>query len=242
MKFKFPHIQYERLQQSIRKGDIKVNSLKSEPQTLLYINDKVTIWDKLIISDDSNIQVQPKFWENIKIIEQNADFWVIDKPYGVPTQGGTNIKISLVDILHTWMGTKPYIVHRLDRQTTGVFVVATNSYAARDLSDSLKKRLWNKVYHGLVAGEIEKKSGTIKYPVFGRDGITKFRLVRYEDGNSLVEFMPITGRRHQIRQHAAKFLAPLVGDEIYGEKSKKMYLRCVELEIEFRGQRITFVA
>lgn len=235
----FPHIDYERLQQSIRKGDIRVNNEKHSPQKILNIGDVVKIWDKLCIDDSENscVRVDPKYWKNIPLIEENENFWVFDKPYGLPSQRGHNIKVSVVEIMNSWMGTKPYIVHRLDRNTTGLMVVAKNSYAAWELSLSLQNRLWTKVYHAILEEPPTQTHGVIDDKIDGQSAKTNFRVI---DG-ALVEFRPITGRKHQIRKHAAKFLSPVLGDEQYGNvRAKKMFLRCVSLSFPFRGKKYKF--
>ena len=241
IKHKFPHITYDCLQQSLRKGDIKINDQKVIPQFILNINDKCKIWDKLTVIDDKPVKISDKFWRNIGLIAQNKEFWVIDKPYGVPSQGGNNIKVSIVEIMTEWMQAKPYIVHRLDRCTTGLMVIATNSYAARDLSKSLQSRAWHKSYIAKIDGIPHEEFGTISDPIDGKEAITKFRLIKKLDMQSIVRFEPITGRKHQIRKHAAKFLHAVSGDELYGSCAKgNMCLRCCEIEFEFRGDKYEY--
>lgn len=199
------------------------------------------IWDKLTIDDRANVKITPKFWEKIKLIDQNEWFWVIDKPYGIPSQKGNNIKVSLVEILESWMGKRPYIVHRLDRCTTGLMVIAACSYSARDLSASLKEGLWHKEYIAQVEGKVSQRSGIMDYPVSGKPAMTKYEVIGTENDYSILRLTPITGRKHQIRQHCARFVYPIVGDERYGSISRcKMQLRCTYLAFEFRGKTFKY--
>jgi 23S rRNA pseudouridine955/2504/2580 synthase len=236
IRHKFPEITYERLQQSIRKGDIRVNGEKFPPQHILKTGDELGIWNKLTQQQETNTKVSPKYWQNIILVDRTPDFWVLDKPYGIPTQRGGNIQISLVEIMESWMETRAFIVHRLDRCTTGLIVIATNSYAARDLGFALKERAWHKTYRATVEG-IVTKPGKIESPVDGKEAITKYKPVQTKDGLTTLELEPITGRKHQIRQHCANFLYPIVGDDRYGSTSKqKMQLRCTGLKFIFRNK------
>ena len=144
---------------------------------------------------------------------------------------------------------RPHLVHRLDKHATGIMIVATNSYAARELSESLRNFGWRKKYIAEVEGIITQKQGRIDDPIFekvreysrnrrdfeenssldrasDRDvkyklkrAITEYRVIGYRDGRTLLELRPITGRMHQLRQHCAKHLYPIVGDEKYWQKS-----------------------
>jgi 23S rRNA pseudouridine955/2504/2580 synthase len=241
VKHYFPHITYDYLQQSIRKGDVRINKQKLSPQTILNLGDVVSIWDMMVVNNDTKPEISEKHWENIPIVTKNENFWIIDKPYGVATQGGTKIRVSMVDILESWMERKPYVVHRLDRYTTGLLVVATNSYVARELSDSLQDRLWSKTYIAKIEGKINKTYGTIDDDVFGKRAITQYRLISSDESGSIVELNPITGRMHQLRQHCSKHLSPIIGDVKYGSKVKTdMYLRCTRLSFPFREKMFEY--
>lgn len=102
----YPYISYNRLQQAIRAGDIKVNKKRESPQKELLVGDKISFWQKLAINNE---ETQPKrkphpcMLAKVRILEANEDFWVIDKPYGISSQGGSKIKISLIEILEEMM-------------------------------------------------------------------------------------------------------------------------------------------
>lgn len=233
MKHNYPHIQYSRLQQAVRKGDVRVNGDKMDPSGMLQIGDICEIWDKLIIDSPKTL---PK---NITapLIAKMDDFWVFDKPFGVPVQDGTKVGLCMVDIASSMMNRKAYPVHRLDRYTTGIFVIACDSYAARDLSETLQLKKWYKIYHGKIAPGKYPNSGVIRDDVYGKAAETRYKVLERNPEYSLVEFEPITGRMHQIRWHAACKLAPLLGDMKFGsEVVGKMCLRCIYLQLEFRGK------
>ena len=142
---------------------------------------------------------------------------------------------------------RPHLVHRLDKHATGIMIVATNSYAARELSESLRNFGWRKRYIAEVEGIVAQKQGRIDDPIFEKvreysrnrgetnlsfdktldkdvqyklkRAITEYSVLGYRDGRTLLELRPITGRMHQLRQHCAKHLYPIVGDEKYWQKS-----------------------
>lgn len=237
LRHRFPHIKYGSLQQSLRKGDIRINGFKSTPQASLKPGDEIQIWDKLTLDRP----VDPvKYEVQVKVIEKNPDFWVIDKPYGIATQGGTKIKVCMVDVMSSMMGRKAYIVHRLDRYTTGLMVFATNSYAARDLSESIAFG-WHKVYLAKIEGVPKVLNGRMESPVDSKEAVSEFKVLETNSSSALIAVKTITGRMHQIRQHCATHLYPLEGDLKYGSKIKtKMYLRCVELGFSFRGKAFEY--
>ena len=203
--------------------------------------------------------------EKIEIIYESPDFIVVNKPAGllmhkVRIKGGNaREEPTLAD----WIverfpeikkvgddpETRPGIVHRIDKETSGVVVVARNQKYFEYLKDMFTKKNMSKTYTALVYGEVELvsgtiekpigiKSGTIKRTVYGgemaKEAITDYKVLkRYEgsasasrerDGYTLVEAKPRTGRTHQIRVHLASIGHPIVGDKLYGGKKEKKSL------------------
>ena len=101
----YPHISYNRLQQAIRNGDVKVNGKRENPQKQLSKWDSILFWKKLALENPQpeKARIHPSILARVKILEANDDFWVIDKPYGIASQGGTKVKISLIEILEQMM-------------------------------------------------------------------------------------------------------------------------------------------
>jgi 23S rRNA pseudouridine1911/1915/1917 synthase len=128
---------------------------------------------------------------------------------------------------------RPGIVHRLDKDTSGLIIVAKNEGAHLSLSRQLKQRRVEKSYLALVHGRLEPEEAVIEAPVGrhpryrqrmavvegGREARTSYRVLRYLEGYSLVEVTPATGRTHQIRVHLAALGHPVVGDAVYGRRS-----------------------
>ena len=230
----YPHLSYNRVQQAIRNGDLRVNGKKEQPQKKLIPGDIITLWSQLAVRiPPEKASVHPSLLAKTKILAQNDDFWVIDKPYGIPSQRGTKANISIIEVMSHLMQAnddqieeydyEPHLVHRLDKHTTGVMIIATNSYAARDLSESLQAGDWDKTYVAEVDGIVETMEGTIDEPVFGKRSITEYWVLGYRDGHTILELKPITGRMHQLRQHCAKHLYPIVGDTKYDHWGKDSF-------------------
>jgi len=179
----------------------------------------------------------------LSIIYQDEDVIVVDKPPGLtvhPAAGhprGTlvNALLALCPELAEIKGTlRPGIVHRLDKDTSGVLVAAKNEGAQANVARQLKDRQVHKVYLALAQGRLERPEGIIDAPIGrhprrrqrmavvegGRQALPRYRVREYlRDAYSLVEVEPLTGRTHQIRVHFASIGHPVVGDKLYGKAS-----------------------
>ncbi len=203
---------------------------------------------------------------NIEILFKHEDFLIIHKPAGVlvhPTSE-KNAILSLVDwlvghfkdIQYVGYTNRPGIVHRLDKDTSGLMIVALNNTAHATFSDLFKARAIQKTYLAVVKGQPEKE-GTIDFPIGrhtkmrnkmgncmrGRASTTHFKVLTYFDEHSLVEVKPVTGRTHQIRVHFSVKDHPLIGDVLYGIPSKvikRQALHAFSLAFEYKGQQYYF--
>jgi 23S rRNA pseudouridine1911/1915/1917 synthase len=178
----------------------------------------------------------------LDVIYEDADLLVINKPPGMtvhpaPGHATSTLVNAVLAHSHDLSGIggviRPGIVHRLDRDTSGIIVVAKNDAAHTALAGQLKERQVEKTYVALVEGTPKPAEGVIDAPIArdprnrqrmaivegGRDSVTSYRVVERLSGVSLVEARPKTGRTHQIRVHLAAIGHPIVGDRVYGHIS-----------------------
>ena len=251
------HINYELIQKLIRKSNIKVNSKKTSKDYKLSNGDVITIYANINKQFLATRKVNPKLYsqllEQIKnaIIFKDKNIIAINKPYGVATQGGSKIKISvdnILDDLKFESKIRPRLIHRLDKYTTGLLILARTKQIATLLADYFKNNRIEKKYLAVVIGKPQNKFGIVnsKIAKLGsedlKEAITNYKVIASNTTAkiSLIEFKPITGRTHQIRIHAAKNLqCPIVGDIKYGSNisiipdlDKKMHLHSSEVKIK----------
>lgn len=190
------------------------------------------------------------------ILFVDGDTVVIDKPAGLPVDtpraGGESIERRL-DELRLGFRRPPTPMHRLDRDTSGCLLFARNPRSRAQLQQAFEQRRVEKRYLALVAGEIAAEGGTIDLPLAkrssadagwrmvadpaGQPAQTRWRRLVERDGRTLVEFMPVTGRTHQIRVHAReKFGAGIVGDRVYGVPGGPMLLHANRLVVPRDGK------
>ena len=163
--------------------------------------------------------------ENL-IIDNNDDFVVVNKEAGISVQGGTKSKKNLIDIFaksEIFENTRPYTVHRLDKDTSGVFLIAKNRSSAQLLTSLFRLRKVHKTYLAICHGELNNDSGEWNDDLIRYDGEKKIiekakTIYKVLDKNSeatLVELKPITGRKHQLRKQLYALGQPIFGDIKY---------------------------
>ncbi|HZD56926.1 MAG TPA: RluA family pseudouridine synthase [Anaerolineales bacterium] len=174
-----------------------------------------------------------KFKPEDLVLWQDGDLLVIDKPAGllVLPDGYDSQSPHLVSVLTPRYGSL-WIVHRLDRHTSGIVIIARNPQAHQALNIQFEKRRVHKVYHALVAGSPHWDQQIVKLPLRadgdrrhrtvvdtrnGKNAVTVLRLLERYWHYCLVEAIPRTGRTHQIRVHLAATKAPIAADELYGD-------------------------
>tara|TARA_A100001234_G_scaffold15029_1_gene11946 strand:- start:236 stop:1111 length:876 start_codon:yes stop_codon:yes gene_type:complete len=223
------------IEKNLRLGKIKINKKKSKSSNKVQTNDKIDIFN---LNFKENIQQKKRSFipsnEIIKsnedlIIDNNEDFIVLNKRAGISVQGGTKSKKNLIDIFaksEIFQGSKPYSVHRLDKDTSGVFIIAKNRKSAQLLTTLFRLRKVHKTYLAICDGEIEKNSGEWNDELIRYDNGKKiiepaktiFKVLDKNTNSSLVEMKPITGRKHQLRKQLFN-----IGHSIYGDKKYKSF-------------------
>ena len=193
----------------------------------------------------------------IAVLYQDKDFLAVQKPAGVSVHNNEDPQNLLLMLQQQLSVTKLYPVHRLDKETSGIQLLALNEISARNLSSEFEKRTVGKIYAGVLRGELKQAQGIWnqaltdkaegrKNPAgMSRDRIaceTQFQVLNSNKFFSLCQFKLITGRQHQIRKHSALMNHPLVGDARYGDpkynkkiadlyKTDRMFLHCHQIKI-----------
>tara|TARA_B100002051_G_scaffold267075_1_gene295048 strand:+ start:1676 stop:2590 length:915 start_codon:yes stop_codon:yes gene_type:complete len=253
------------IEKNLRKGKIKLNGKKVKSSHKINENDQINFYN--LEFKDLKIERKYKYIptndiikSNEKlIIDNNDNFIVLNKSSGVSVQGGTKSKKNLVDIFSKskiFNKTKPYSVHRLDKDTSGVFMMAKNRETAQLLTSLFRLRKVHKTYLAICHGEVEKDSG-----------IWEDKLTRYENNRpivekaktiykvldknslcSLVEMKPITGRKHQLRKQLYSIGNPIYGDQKYKLRNtdkginKNLMLHSYKIKFMINGIKYNYTA
>ncbi len=260
-----PALTRSQVRQLIGNGHVLVNNCPSKPGQKLKVGDEVRV--TLPEPQPADLQAEDIA---VSVLYQDGDLAVVDKPAGIsvhpgpghPTGTLVNALLAIFpDIAGIGDTVRPGIVHRLDKDTSGVMVVAKTTASHQHLARQLASRSMSKTYSALALGEVLPAEGTLRYPVGrdrgnrkrmavvegGRESVTRYEVIRSVGGCSLLNVFPQTGRTHQIRVHFAAIGHPLLGDELYGKKSPmlpRQFLHAYSLGFVHpsTGEKMTFTA
>ena len=252
------------LEKSIRKGKIKINKKKTSSSYKLKIGDEIDFYNfdyKFKPKDTITYKPSKKnLDENEKtLIDNNNDFIVINKKSGISTQGGTKSKNNLIDIFsnsNLFKDTKPYSVHRLDKETSGVMIIAKNYNSAKLLTSLFRLRKIHKTYLAICHGIFKNKKGEIRGNLIKYEkekkikelAITNYNVISSNNLFSFVELKPITGRKHQLRKQLSFMGNPIIGDSKYtivnkkNRNEKKLMLHAYKIKFMINNKKFNFKA
>jgi len=232
-KNKVINLPHSLLEKILRQNKVKVNKKKTKSSYRLQTGDLIEIYDISKFkpaNKKDKIKYLPKKKEigayDDYVIDNNENFIVINKPTGIPVQSGTKSFKNIIDILKNskyFENSKPYIVHRLDKETSGVLIIAKNRKYAQLFTSLFRIRKIHKTYLAIVYGKVEKSLKVMKDDLIYYENnkktfqkaVSNLRIIKSNDAYSYLELNPITGRKHQLRKQLLKIRCPIIGDNKY---------------------------
>ena len=252
------------IEKSLRNGKIKLNKKKVKSSTKLSLLDKIYFYNFQFKESKKQKQKFEPTNQIIKeneddIIDNNDDFIVINKKSGIAVQGGTKSKKNIIDIFSKskyFQNTKPFSVHRLDKDTSGVFIIAKNRETAKLLTSLFRLRKIYKTYLAVCNGEISQSKGEWVGELVRYDGnrkitekaITKYKVIDTNNNSTLIQMNPVTGRKHQLRKQLSELDHPIYGDSKYTfnksfkRLNKQLMLHSYEIKFMINNKKYTYRA
>jgi len=253
------------IEKYLRAGKFKLNKKKIKSSQKVKTNDEIDIF--IVNFKQSIAKKKIKFEPSKEIIKSNEDqiiddndnFVVLNKSTGISVQGGTKSKRNIIDIFaksEIFQGTKPYSVHRLDKDTSGVFIMAKTRESAQLLTSLFRLRKVHKTYLAICHGELNKDSGEWNDDLIRYDGEKKiiekaktiYRVLDKNSDASLIELKPITGRKHQLRKQLYALGQPIFGDVKYRLPNsdrglnKNLMLHSYQIKFKVNKTKYTYTA
>lgn len=246
----------------IRTGQVRVNSKRCKPLYKIKTGDMVRI-PPVRMTDTATKKAPSAMVDLIKksIIFEDDDILVLNKPANISVHGGSNIKWGIIEAIKSGINNDYELIHRLDKKTTGVLLIAKNYHFLKKIQTLIKSRKIEKIYYARVAGLWDKKIIKIDKAMDkknlrngekfmqinpkGKQAITHILNCQYINNNtSLLKIRIETGRTHQIRLHLSHFKHPIIGDDKYNknfenEQKNNLYLHSSQIII---SKKYNFVA
>ncbi len=261
LKKKISFITYPALCKLIRKGVVRVNGKRSRNSSILNTGDVIK-FSRNIEENKKPTRIEnyhKKFSEFIKnlVIFKDKFSIVLNKPSGLAVQGGTKIKLNIdlmLDCLKFDYNERPRLVHRIDKQTSGVLLIARTLKSSKYYGNLFESRLIDKKYLAIVHGVPSQKYGKIRFPIISEkktfQSLTYFKTLDHNNKFAFLLLKPITGRKHQIRTHLNYIGNPICGETKFQDKIQEDSLKINNLHLhafilsfnEQDGKRKEFIA
>ncbi|OJX10530.1 MAG: hypothetical protein BGO77_02975 [Caedibacter sp. 37-49] len=251
---------FNQLQKWLRTGQIRVNGKRVKGSEILVLSQELRLPSYTSDFKRNNFlkkhEPKPERLKQVQeaIIYQNERWIVLNKPQGLATQGGTGIKESVDQLMEILFTPSPKLTHRLDKDTSGLLLLAKTLEDARWITQMFKEGTVSKTYIAVVVGVLPALIGEINLPICklpgkagermvvdfneGLEAITSYRVLETKDNLSLLELKPKTGRMHQLRLHCAELGTPILGDGKYG--GKRAHLDGLRFMLHLHASQIEF--
>ena len=254
------------IEKNLRNGKLKLNQKKVKSSQKVKAGDKLNIYN--FNFEKKNEQNKTKYNPSNEIIKENEDliienndnFLVINKQSGISVQGGTKSKKNIIDIFSKsdlFRDTKPFSVHRLDKETSGAFIIAKNRETAQLLTSLFRLRKIYKTYLAICNGEmIISNEGSLKDELVRFEkkkkiiekAETKYEILDKNNNATFIQLHPITGRKHQLRKQLFNLGNSIIGDKKYNTtdsskiSNKNLMLHSYEIKFKINENKYTFKA
>ena len=260
----FPDLAHGQLEKLLRKGQIRVDGARAKANQRLDVGQRIRVPPLRPAADERPKRTAPKVTaaesEMLQqaVLHRDDAVLVIDKPAGLAVQGGTGTARHLdamLDALTFDARERPRLVHRLDKDTSGVLILGRTARAAAALSAAFKARATEKIYWAIVCGRPAQREGTITAPLAKGGGPGKERVFVDPDGQRAVTdyvtvdtahrqaawlaLRPVTGRTHQLRAHCAYLGTPILGDGKYGGQEAFLSGLPLDRQLHLHARRIS---
>ncbi len=246
------------IEKNIRKKNILINGLRTKSNYLVKLDDDLNILNfheklyknKIIFKKNITISNKDLANFNNSIIFQNDNFLVLNKWSEISTQGGSKIKVSIDHIIKN-INLNYRLVHRLDKETTGLLLIAKNINYAKHFSILFKQRKIDKFYISLCEGSPKNNISQINLQIRNKkqkieNSLTNYKLINKKNGISQILYNPKTGKTHQLRIVSKNLGCPIIGDNKYNSSSKfkkeTLMLHAYSLKFTIENNNFEFVA
>ncbi len=235
------------IEKNIRKKNILINDAKTSSQYIIKKNDNLKICNfsedkyKNKIIFKKNINIPNYIFQLFKksIVFQNLDFIILNKWALIATQGGSKINFSIDDIINK-VSPEYKLVHRLDRETSGLLIIAKHTKSARFFGNLFKKKFIEKIYIAICEGRPKMNESNVELDIKNKmnkieNTKTYYRVMSYQNGISCILYKPLTGKTHQLRIVSKNLGCPIIGDYKYNHQSnfKKEILKLNAHSLKF---------
>ncbi len=244
---KYPALNIGQVNKLLRTKQIKVDGKKAEAKTRISCGQEVRVPPLNLTEKPKEKQNQPSKQDAKKIIDmiiyKDNDIIVLNKPSGLAVQGGTNTTKHIdmmLDALKFELDDKPKLVHRIDKDTSGILVLARTRKSAENLTAMFKEHKIKKTYLAFCINTPKNNKGEIKTPVDGKPAKTEYKVLESVGKFSLIEASPLSGRKHQIRIHLTSIGCPILGDDKHFEGTGRQKFLEFDDKLHLHAFKIAF--